>query len=392
MEQEPEDEPELKQDLEGSGKLSSLESAFFYITKVILYKTISSPLRITHLLLQSKKTIIEQNAKTTQSLAKTMKSWIFSTVNSDEDTPSMIKYLSQTNASIFSNNSIYSTTNTLNLLSNIINDPNYGVSYLFFGNLYSIIHGFIRHHSCSVSYDQSSLQQYKDQHVGQPYTDWIEWTCVAIGEWCWSALLCLDEVTESEVKELYHGYRTFLGQSVAHSFVYYQVTNIVDRVFGIRRNRSEFIGTMVSKYIAMGCTNIICYPLDSIRRRQMITNESFRESLNAIMGETHDGYWSLWDGLYVYLLKGLVSQLCIDGCDLLRDWYVKVYKVRRVNESLQRIQGTELICDICVQNKKEYVFNCGHCVCEECKVAMIRQRHKCHICRTNIVSVQKIFI
>eukprot|EP01083_Nonionella_stella_P169790 576534_1 len=158
----------------------------------------------------------------------------------------------------------------------------------------------------------------------------------------------------------------------------------------------------------------------------MITNESFRESSNAIMGETHDEYWSLWDGLYVYLLKGLVSQLCIDGCDLLRDWYVKVYKVRRVNESLQRIQGTELICDICVQNKKEYVFNCdllrdwyvkvykvrrvneslqriqgtelicdicvqnkkeyvfncGHCVCEECKVAMIRQRHKCHICRT----------
>ena len=61
-------------------------------------------------------------------------------------------------------------------------------------------------------------------------------------------------------------------------------------------------------------------------------------------------------------------------------------------ERSSNIQDADLICNICLENRKQYVFDCGHCVCEHCKETMIQTRQQCHICRARITSVRRMFL
>ena len=121
----------------------------------------------------------------------------------------------------------------------------------------------------------------------------------------------------------------------------------------------------------------------------MITNESIGDAFDRIVCLKNGGFWSLYDGLHLYLLKCLVSQVCIDGFDLFIAWY-KRKKLEGI-EHRRSVSGN-VVCNICWDNPKEYAFNCGHCVCQKCKTKIIQTALPCHICRAEIVSVQKIFI
>ena len=408
---------------EESGNLSPLESLFFHITKVLIYKTVSSPFRVTHLLLQSKNIIIEQHElhkyEARQSTMDTVKSWLF-WIQSDNqqksNTPQIINYLKDANASMFPSESIYASTNTLNLISNIVNNPNYGISYLFVGNLYNIIRGALFHRSCQICYDQNLMQQQKDRHLGNDYNQgWFGWTALCSSLWFGSSIFIyplhtiyinylfnFDAKYEippfklSGIAKLYSGYSSTVWQSITHCLLYYRITDIVDKLFKVKRNRSDLLGKILSKYVAMSCVNIICYPLSTIKKRQMITNESIFKAFYNIINTENGGYSSLYDGLYMYLFKGVVAQICIDGCDAFINWYKNEYKMKKLKQMqkvlLADIQDTDIICNICLENKKEYVFNCGHCVCESCKETMIQTRRQCHICRANISSVQRMFL
>eukprot|EP01084_Bolivina_argentea_P189396 325703_1 len=278
---------------ENSGDLSPLESLFFHVTKVLIYKTVSSPLRVTHLLLQSKNVIIEQN-EATQSLTKstinTMKSWLFWTSSNSDITTSdmnnneysMIDYIKETNASILHNSSLYSSTNTLNFLYKIINDNKYGMSYLFIGNLYNVIRGLLLHRSAQLCYDSDIIQNTKDKYIGANYNQGlISWSAHSSSLWfgcCFfiyplhniyinylidlNSKYKIPQIKLTGIAKLYSGYLMTVWKSIFHCFLYYKLTDIIHK-----QNRNDLLGNILSKYVCMGLCNIICYPFDTIQKR-----------------------------------------------------------------------------------------------------------------------------
>lgn len=54
----------------------------------------------------------------------------------------------------------------------------------------------------------------------------------------------------------------------------------------------------------------------------------------------------------------------------------------------QTAANEELLCDICMENKKDTAFNCGHTCCGNCAITLC----DCHICRAQIVQRIKFFL
>lgn len=386
-------------------ELTALESTFFYLSKVLIYKTLSSPFRVTHLLLQSKNLIIEQHEinqyksrSYTQLTLNALKSIIFGTSANDPNTDNtaspMIKYLQ-----------LKTNGNTLNFIINIINNPQYGASYLFVGGLYNILRGLILQKSCSKAYNLQKLRQHKNKHIGRRYLKgFISWTATTSCLWSSSLfalypLHCayinylfdfdgiykLPPFTLSGIKQLFAGYPIAMMQSLLHSVLHYKFTDIL-----IAENReNQKLEQMMIKYICMCGVNVLCYPLDTIKKRQMITDESIGIAFDRIVCLKNGGFWSLFDGVQMYLLKCLISQVCIDAFDAFIEWY-KRQKVGGHEHMRSVSQG--IVCDICMDAPKEFAFNCGHCVCGNCKEVLIQRSDRCHICRKEIESVQQVFI
>merc|ERR1711971_974773 len=97
----------------------------------------------------------------------------------------------------------------------------------------------------------------------------------------------------------------------------------------------------------------------------------------------------LFDGMCVYLVKNVLSQICVDGCEALWRWYRERCAEREGVEV--KTPNADLLCDICCEGEKEFMFNCGHCCCEACKVKLVRTAGKCHVCRARIMAAQRIF-
>ena len=268
-------------------ELTAFESIFFHITKVLIYKTVSSPFRVTHLSLQSKNAIIEQHEKNqyqsqsyTRITFNALKSFIFGNSSnnprSEQSTPPMITYLTQTNASMLPNYATFPYGNTLNLIMNIANDPQYGVSYLFAGGLINILRGMLLQSSCAKTYNSQKLRHHKNMHIGRRYfKGLLSWTAKASSLWICSLsivypLYCayinclfdfdgmykLPQFTLSGMKRLFAGYPISILQCILHSVLFYDI-------FSAESNANSF-ERITSKYIYMGFVNLICYPLDTI--------------------------------------------------------------------------------------------------------------------------------
>eukprot|EP01083_Nonionella_stella_P017799 49875_1 len=325
---------------------SKIQNVFLYITKVLLYKTVSSPFKASHLISQSKNAIMESHAQRNDCMGQI---------------------------------SFFQTLLFRKL----------------YGNIYDVIRALCMHQSSDLCHNIQNMNKVR-------MNDWvyihaIRWSFVSFVSYPFSTTYIkymLDFNNSStynqpptKLTHLWSGYLTSVMDSFVHCILYYKVVKGLEKEL-VREDQNYKLKKVLIKYISMGITNIVTYPFDTIRKRQMITNQGFEESLDSIT--LNYGWMSLYDGLPMYLLKSLVSQLCIDGCDLVIDqWQRHLRKVKS-----RFISDTALQCRICYEREQNVAFKpCGHCICQFCKEKLQNEiTLKCHICRAKITGFHKIYL
>eukprot|EP01084_Bolivina_argentea_P220216 373250_1 len=343
---------------------SKMQSVFLYITKVLLYKTISSPFRASHLISQSKNVIIETHVHNSHSIEQ------------------------------------------INFLKTLLFRK-------FKGNIFDIIRSLCMHKSAENCYNIHSIQYTSMKDYAFKHT--LNWSFLSfisypLTNFYIQYMVDIDNTYNSQntnIFSLWSGYGTAVFESFIHCILYYKFTKLTKNKFKQlhisfkQKEQGEYMGEYedklkqnLIKYLSMTLTNIITYPLDTIRKRQIIANEDFGESLDNIT--LNYGWLSLYDGIFMYLLKSFVSQICIDGCDLVINECKKQIKQREIK--LINKSGTQ--CRICFENQQNIAFKpCGHCVCQYCKEKLQIRCHqefqtlvKCHICRRTVTGYHKIYL
>ena len=58
------------------------------------------------------------------------------------------------------------------------------------------------------------------------------------------------------------------------------------------------------------------------------------------------------------------------------------------NAPIERLSNENNLCAICFEGINNHVFQCGHMICDGCKNTI----HNCHICRTEIQTITRVYI
>ncbi len=148
---------------------------------------------------------------------------------------------------------------------------------------------------------------------------------------------------------------------------------------------------MIASGTVDALSTAVSYPFDTISRRMMFTNESLLSSFLSIYKE--QGFLGYFDGLTADILQGILSTLITSLFSTIKDKYVKWRSKERIirkRKMVRRVSNFNLLCDICLREKKTRVFvPCGHCCCDEC-LGRILKKGNCHVCRAVIHYDQSI--
>eukprot|EP01084_Bolivina_argentea_P293638 505054_1 len=83
---------------------------------------------------------------------------------------------------------------------------------------------------------------------------------------------------------------------------------------------SSFVTRFVMGYTVTVSAGLLSYPIDTIRRRQMLTNENLYDAVMNL-GNKH-GWLSLFDGSMTNIYRGILGAACLAFSDIFNRWYI----------------------------------------------------------------------